>query len=99
MATKSVTRGIAVADGLKRVWNGEGEMSATVAKQVLKLGFSDDDVARLHQLAERSNDGTLTPAEGVEYDGYILAGDLLAIAQSKARMALKLPIPKKDRHG
>ena len=78
-----------------RMWEGRAKMSATVAKQVLKLGFSDADKARMHQLAKRSSDGTLTAAEGEEYDGYILVGAMLAIIHSKARMALKLPLPSR----
>jgi hypothetical protein len=41
------------------------------------------------QLAELSEAGTLTPEEQVEFDGYLHVGNLLAVMQSRARLALK----------
>jgi hypothetical protein len=43
---------------------------------------------RLRQ-PERSEAGTLTAEEEKEFDGYLHVGNLLAVMQSKARLALK----------
>lgn len=47
------------------------------------------DRCRMLHLAERSEAGTLTPEEQTEFDGYLHVGNLLAVIQSKARVALK----------
>ena len=41
------------------------------------------------QLAERSEAGALTAEEKIEFDGYLHLGNLLAVLQSKARVAVK----------
>ncbi|MGA2132660.1 MAG: hypothetical protein ABSH50_10230 [Bryobacteraceae bacterium] len=40
------------------------------------------------QLAERSESGELTEEEGLEFDSYLHVGNLLAVMQSRARVAL-----------
>lgn len=44
--------------------------------------------ARLDELAEKANEGLLTPEETEEYDALIILGDLLAILRVKARLLL-----------
>lgn len=44
--------------------------------------------ARLEQLAEKANEGHLTPSETEEYGALILLGDLVAILQARARAVL-----------
>ena len=44
--------------------------------------------ARLDELAEKANEGQLTPKETEEYDALILLGDLVAILQARARLVL-----------
>jgi hypothetical protein len=41
------------------------------------LTFSDDDKARMHELAEKNREGILTSEELEELDAYILAGNHL----------------------
>jgi len=45
-------------------------------------------VERLHDLAEKANDGDLTEQERAEYEGYIEANNLLAILQAEARFRI-----------
>jgi hypothetical protein len=46
-------------------------LSPAAAEAVLHLRLADPDQARISKLAARSNEGTLTPAGGDEYDPYI----------------------------
>ena len=65
-----------------------GALTPSMAEAILQLQFSQADQERVSVLASKSNDGTLSAEEGQEYDGYIAAADLLALWQSKARLAL-----------
>ena len=90
MATAQLERRNSAAAIFARLWEGEsGALTAPVARHVLKLGFSPDDKARMHELAERNREGTLTGEEREELDDFVKIGDLLAILQSKARKRLK----------
>jgi hypothetical protein len=66
-----------------------GGLSAPQAEAVLEMRFAETDQARMGELAIKSNQGTLSPGEAEEYDGYIAAADLLSLWHSKARLALK----------
>jgi hypothetical protein len=72
-----------------RLWDGKERLTVPVARYILKLGFGDEDTARMHELAERNRAGELTPAEQEELDNFVRVGDLLAILQLKARKLLK----------
>jgi hypothetical protein len=56
-----------------------------VAKRVAELRADPDVQARIEELAEKCNEGTMTPEEIAEYDAYIQAMDVVAILQKKAR--------------
>jgi hypothetical protein len=43
----------------------------------------------MQRLAERSETGELTEEERTEFDSYLHVGNLLAVIQSKARVALR----------
>lgn len=45
--------------------------------------------ARIAELAEKCNEGTLTPEERSEYDTCVRVGSIIAILQAKARLALR----------
>ena len=66
----------------------EGELSPEAAEYLLSIRFADSDVDRMRQLAERSEAGVLTGDERAEFDSYLHVGNLLAVIQSKARLAL-----------
>lgn len=63
-------------------------MRRSLARQILKTGFSQADQDRMLDLAERNRDGTLSPAEKAELMEYVSAGHGLAILHSLARIAL-----------
>ena len=69
---------------------GEGIPQA-VARFLLGLKFTDADVARMHDLAEKARSGRLTAAESAEAEAYGRIGSVLTILHSKARMALRKP--------
>jgi hypothetical protein len=74
---------------LARILSQGKRYSLALSRHLLRLGFSDEDKARMHELAVRNQSGLLSTAELQEPDSYINAGDLLAILHSKARQALK----------
>ncbi len=67
----------------------EEEPSATAAKALLKLQFSQGDRQRMRELAAKARAGTLKEAEQHAIDTYERLGCLLDILHSKARRVLK----------
>jgi len=65
------------------------ELSPEAAEFLLAMDFGEGDRQRMLQLAERSEAGILTSEEQIEFDGYLHVGNLLAVMQSRARLALK----------
>ncbi len=59
------------------------------ARLILNLRAGDLEQARVDELAQKANQGTLTPEEGAEYDGYIRFGTRIGILQAKARRYLQ----------
>jgi hypothetical protein len=45
--------------------------------------------SRIDYLADRANEGQLSPLEAEEYDGYLHAIDVIAVLQAKARSQLR----------
>jgi hypothetical protein len=62
-----------------------------VAKRVVALRMAPEVQARIEALAEKCNEGTLTPEETAEYDAYIQAMDVVAVLQKKARTLIVSP--------
>jgi hypothetical protein len=56
-----------------------------VAKRVAELRVDPAVQARIAELAEKCNKGTITPEEMAEYGAYIQAMDVVAVLQKKAR--------------
>jgi hypothetical protein len=69
--------------------NGESGLTPEVARYLLSVSFTEEDKARMHELAVKNRAGNISPQELDELDSYIKAGDILAILQSKARLILK----------
>src|SRR5260370_36035597 len=83
-----------------RLWEtAQGGLPSTLARHILKLGFSERDNARMHELAVKNHEARISPAEQEELDNYIKAGDLLALLQSKARKSLKKGRRRSANHG
>ncbi len=72
-----------------RVINPNGQLTPPVARAILKLEFSADDQARMHELAEKAQEGELTPEEQFEIDNFERVGNMLAILKSQSRKLLK----------
>jgi hypothetical protein len=58
------------------------------ARRLLALKADRKLQARVHQLADRSNEGLLTPKEHAEYGSYVNFSTFVAILKSKARQLL-----------
>jgi hypothetical protein len=63
-------------------------LTPDAARYLLRFRFTEDDQTRLQELADRSQDGTLSEEEGREFDSYLHISNLLAVMQSKARQVL-----------
>jgi hypothetical protein len=63
-------------------------LTAESARKLVALRVDSKTQARIDRLAERCNQGTLTPEERAEYEAYVRAIDLIAILQANARAAL-----------
>lgn len=90
MATQVRRSEISEAAIFSRLWESrDGGLSPELARHVLKLRFSDQDMERMHELAARNQNSKLSASESDELDNFVKVGDLLAILQSKARKLLK----------
>ncbi len=77
------------ADILARVIQpGRGDLPPAAAKALLKLGFTEQDRERMHELAVKNQDDGLTEAERRELDSYRRVGRLLDLLAARARRAL-----------
>src|SRR5262249_21558054 len=85
-AAQSQTSEIAIFGRLLR--NSKGQMSRSLARYVLTLGFSDDERSRVQDLATRNQEGTLSAEQKEELHHYVQAGHLLALLHSEARRTL-----------
>lgn len=54
-------------------------LDAESARRVLELGVDPSVQARVEILAERANEGLLTPEERAEYEAYINADDVTSV--------------------
>lgn len=73
-----------------RLWEtDDGKLTPALARHILKLSFSAADQARMHELAEKNQEGRISTAERGELDNYVTVADLLGILKSKARQRLK----------
>jgi hypothetical protein len=64
-------------------------LNREAARRLLALSIDPEIQARVEVLAERANEGELTPEEHSEYLSYVEAADLLAISKLKARRHLQ----------
>lgn len=76
-----------------RLLRAKESQSREVAEYLPSIDFEKSDLERMNFLAERSREGTLTPAEAAELDSYLHVGSLLSILQSKARRLLRSESP------
>jgi hypothetical protein len=58
------------------------------ARQLLDMRADAVDQTRMDELADRCNEGLLTPEERREYEAYVTAANLIAVFQARARATL-----------
>jgi hypothetical protein len=63
-------------------------LDAESARRVTELQIDPAVQVRVDYLAERANEGLLTPEERAEYEAYINADDFISIMKLKARRFL-----------
>jgi hypothetical protein len=64
-------------------------VSPHAAEAVLSMEFTQADKERMHELAEKNNQGTISEDERAEMEGYRRVGTFLGLMQSKARLVLR----------
>jgi hypothetical protein len=64
-------------------------MTPELAQGIVELRATPAAQARLDELADKCNEGKLTPEEAAEYDDYVDAIDVIAVLQAQARDVLK----------
>jgi hypothetical protein len=74
---------------LGRVLGDGKDFTPALARHLLGLGFSEEENARINDLAARNQQGVLSAREREELRGYANAGCLLGILHAKARRGLK----------
>ena len=67
------------------------DLSPEAARAFLRFQFRDADRARMTELATKANQGSISPTEREELDGFMEVGLLIDLLQSKARLSLKNP--------
>jgi hypothetical protein len=69
-------------------------LNGSAAQAFLSLRADSEVQARIDDLADRCNEGGLTPAEQAEYESLIAAAGVISILQAKARIVLITPPAK-----
>jgi hypothetical protein len=63
--------------------------SREVAQALVNVRAGEAAQMRVTELADKCNEGLLTPAEQAEYESYVRAIDMVSVLQAKARVWLK----------
>lgn len=66
-------------------------LSRRAARELVCLRGDDEVQAYVRELAEKCNEGTLSAEERAEYQSYVMAANVVAILQAKARARLTTP--------
>jgi hypothetical protein len=65
-----------------------GDLTKDLARYVLSLTFTSKDQERYALLADRAQEGALTPEESRELDNFLSVNDFLTVMKAKARQSL-----------
>jgi hypothetical protein len=77
------------ADLLDRLLDPVGRaLSPEAARRLVALRADEDAQASIDALADRANDGLLTPDERAQYESLVATANVIAVLQAKARMVL-----------
>jgi hypothetical protein len=63
-------------------------LTDNAARELAGLRADEETQARVRDLAEKCNEGTLSTEERAEYESYVMAASVVAILQAKARARL-----------
>jgi hypothetical protein len=63
-------------------------LNPEAAQALLQVRADAQAQARVAELADKCNEGTLSEGERAEYDTYVWAGRMVALFQAKARLLL-----------
>lgn len=65
-------------------------LTPRAARQLAGLRADEEAQARVHELAEKCNEGKLSAEERAEYEAYAMAANIVAILQAKARARMRV---------
>jgi len=68
-----------------------GCLTPQVAERIVRWKPDSQLRARIQELGQKADAGTLTTEEDFEYEQYVEEGDVIAILQAKARRILAQP--------
>jgi hypothetical protein len=66
----------------------EDDLPSDAAEALLRLGFGEQDLSRIHDLVTRNQDDALTPGERAELESYLRVSSLVDLVHAKARHSL-----------
>jgi hypothetical protein len=83
-----------IADPELAIWErvfvpDERRITPELARYLLEVRFSDDDLRRIKELSAKADDGALNAQEKIELERYVHVGHLLSILKAKIRGKLK----------
>ena len=88
MASHSASQNSEAAILARLIQMRKDNLSKDVAEYLLSIHFEDRDVARMNDLAQLAQNGSLSEDERAELDIYLHVSNRLATMQSKARRSL-----------
>jgi hypothetical protein len=71
----------------------EPDLSPSMAQHIKAFKLTEQEQARLNELAAKSTDGTLTGDERLEYESFVLLGEFLTLMKCKAHVFLQSHSP------
>jgi hypothetical protein len=64
-------------------------LTPEAAKEIVNLRVDDETQERIDELADKCNEGTLTPEERAEYQEFVSYFNILTVLQARARTFLE----------
>jgi len=64
-------------------------LTPEVAQKLVNLHANEAVVARVEELADKCNEGTITPDERAEYESYVQVNQVMTLLKAKARKFLQ----------
>jgi len=73
----------------ERIIHPRGRMTKGAARRIQGLTFTEQEIARVRELAERNRQGRLSDDEDAELDHYLRVGTPLTVLKLRARRVLR----------